>query len=73
MQTHLGVLDDDLTMIRRGAVVKTNDRYICIRDNQVKVTVSHPYACPNILTPFQIEIEAELGERRLQTDLEEMR
>ncbi|MGL4353514.1 MAG: hypothetical protein ACRCTP_06265, partial [Aeromonas popoffii] len=35
---HLGLNTDDVSMIRRGSIVRAGDRFVCIRNGELKVT-----------------------------------
>lgn len=60
-------------MIQRGAIVKSGDRFVCIRNGTLKVTERHPYSQPNEPPPYQIEAEAMRREEKRQAALDEVR
>ncbi|MGY3895758.1 replication endonuclease [Aeromonas enterica] len=70
---HLGLDTEEVTMIRRGLIVRTEDRFVCIRNGELKVTERHPYSQPNEPSPYQIKTEARLREAKLQAALEDVR
>ncbi|MNQ89890.1 hypothetical protein D3C85_1052130 [compost metagenome] len=70
---HMGLDGDEIALVRRGSIVKTGDRYVCIRDGQLKVTDKHPYASPGAPTLHQVEIGAQQREAQRRTRLDEAR
>ncbi|GAA0456634.1 hypothetical protein CF133_04100 [Aeromonas salmonicida] len=70
---HLGLDADDVAMIRRGSIVRAGDRFVCIRNGELKVTERHPYSCPADPNPFHVEIEAKRKEAQRQAALDDAR
>lgn len=70
---HLGLDADDVAMIRRGSIVRAGDRFVCIRNGELKVTERHPYSCPADPDPFHAEIEAKRKEAQRQAALDDAR
>ncbi|WP_434664356.1 replication endonuclease [Aeromonas sp. NJAU223] len=70
---HLGLDDEEMTMIRHGLIVRSGDRSVCIRDGVLKVTERHPFESPNELSPYQIEAEARRREAKRQAELKDVR
>lgn len=70
---HLGLNDEEATMIRRGLIVRVGDRAICIRDGELKVTERHPFASPNEAQSYQIEAEARRWEAKRRAKLKDVR
>ncbi|WP_232302059.1 hypothetical protein, partial [Aeromonas rivuli] len=70
---HLGLGDEEVTMIRRGLIVRQGDRSVCIRDGELKVTERHPFESPNEPSPYQIETEARRREAKRQAEIEDVR
>ncbi len=70
---HLGLSDEEVTMVRRGLIVRAGDRSVCIRDGELKVTERHPFESPNEPSPYHIEAEARRREKKRQADLEDVR
>jgi hypothetical protein len=70
---HLGLDADDVAMIRRGSIVRAGDRFVCIRNGQLKVTERHPYSCPTEPDPFHTGIEAKRREAQRQAALDDAR
>lgn len=70
---HLGLDGDEIAMVQRGAIVKTGDRWVCIRGGQLKVTDMHPYASPETSTPRQVEMTARQREAQRRMLLDEAR
>ncbi|WP_346208959.1 replication endonuclease [Aeromonas salmonicida] len=70
---HLGLDVDDVAMIRRGSIVRAGDRFVCIRNGQLKVTKRHPYSCPTEPDPFHTGIEAKRREAQRQAALDDAR
>jgi hypothetical protein len=68
---HLGLDADDVTMIRRGSIVRVGDRFVCIRNGELKVTERHPYSCPTEPDPFHAGIEAKRREAQRQAALDD--
>ncbi|WP_165576261.1 replication endonuclease [Aeromonas bestiarum] len=68
---HLGLDADDVAMIRRGSIVRVGDRFVCIRNGELKVTERHPYSCPTELAPFHAGIEAKRREAQRQAALDD--
>lgn len=72
-QFHLGLGNEEMAMVRRGLIVRTGDRAVCIRDGELKATARHPFTSPNEPSPYQIESEARRREAKRQVDLEDVR
>ena len=70
---HLGLDKDDVAMIRRDSIVRAGDRFVCIRNSELKVTERHPYSCPADPNPFHAEIEAKRKEAQRQAALDDAR
>ncbi|ELO1555127.1 replication endonuclease [Aeromonas hydrophila] len=70
---HLGLDDEEVTMVRRGLIVRAGDRSVCIRDGELKVTERHPFESPNEPSPYQIEAEARRREAKRQAELKDVR
>ncbi|MGL6349991.1 MAG: hypothetical protein ACRC2U_09145, partial [Aeromonas sp.] len=70
---HLGLCGDEVAMVRRGLIVRTGDRSVCIRDGELKVTERHPFESPNEPSPYQIEAEARHREKKRRAALDEVR
>ncbi len=70
---HLGLNTDDVSMIRRGSIVRAGDRFVCIRNGELKVTERHPYSCPTDPDPFHAGIEAKRKEAQRQVALDDAR
>ncbi|WP_065475610.1 replication endonuclease [Aeromonas hydrophila] len=70
---HLGLDDEEVTMVRRGLIVRAGDRSVCIRDGELKVTERHPFESPNEPSPYQIEAEARRRESKRQAELKDVR
>lgn len=70
---HLGLSDEEVAMVRRGLIVRTGDRSVCIRDGELKVTERHPFESPNEPSPYQIEAEARRREAKRQAELKDVR
>ncbi|WP_439827454.1 replication endonuclease [Aeromonas enteropelogenes] len=70
---HLGLDCDGVAMIRRGLVVRVDDRSICIRGGELKVTEWHSLTSPDELSPYQIEAEARRREKKRRAALDEVR
>lgn len=70
---HLGLGDEEVTMVRRGLIVRAGDRSVCIRDGELKVTERHPFESPNEPSPYQIEAEARRREAKRQAELKDVR
>lgn len=70
---HLGLGDEEVTMVRRGLIVRAGDRSVCIRDGELKVTERHPFESPNEPSPYQIEAEARRRETKRQAELKDVR
>ncbi|MGL6551633.1 hypothetical protein ACSZN3_22615, partial [Aeromonas hydrophila] len=70
---HLGLADEEASMIRRGLIVRAGDRSVCIRDGELKVTERHPFESPNEPSPHQIEAEARRREAKRQAELKDVR
>ncbi|MGL6551623.1 hypothetical protein ACSZN3_22560, partial [Aeromonas hydrophila] len=70
---HLGLDDEEATMVRRGLIVRAGDRSVCIRDGELKVTERHPFESPNEPSPYQIEAEAKHREAQRQAALDDIR
>lgn len=70
---HLGLGDEEVAMVRRGLIVRTGDRSVCIRDGELKVTERHPFESPNEPSPYQIEAEARRREAKRQAELKDVR
>ncbi|MGL6369400.1 replication endonuclease [Aeromonas hydrophila] len=70
---HLGLGGEEVAMVRRGLIVRTGDRSVCIRDGELKVTERHPFESPNEPSPYQIEAEARRREAKRQAELENVR
>ena len=70
---HLGLDGNEIAMVQRGAIVKSGDRYVCIRDGQLKVTDKHPFADPAAIVPHQVEIAAQQREAQRRIRLDEAR
>jgi hypothetical protein len=60
-------------MIRRGSIVRAGDRFVCIRNGELKVTERPPYSCPTDPDPFHAEIEAKRKEAQRQVALDDAR
>lgn len=70
---HLGLSGEEVAMVRRGLIVRTGDRSVCIRDGELKVTERHPFESPNQPSPYQIEAEARRREAKRQVELKDAR
>lgn len=70
---HLGLDGDEIALVRHGAIVKTGEQYVCIRDGQLKVTETHPYASPGAPTPYQVAMSAQQREAQRQARVDEAR
>ncbi|MDD9209800.1 replication endonuclease [Aeromonas dhakensis] len=70
---HLGLCDEEVAMVRRGLIVRTGDRSVCIRDGELKVTERHPFESPNEPSPYQIETEARRRESKRQAEIKDVR
>lgn len=70
---HLGLGDEEVTMVRRGLIVRAGDRSVCIRGGELKVTERHPFESPNEPSPYQIEAEARRREAKRQAELKDVR
>ncbi|MGN5067702.1 replication endonuclease [Aeromonas hydrophila] len=70
---HLGLGDEEVTMVRLGLIVRAGDRSVCIRDGELKVTERHPFESPNEPSPYQIEAEARRRETKRQAELKDVR
>ncbi|MFQ2240221.1 replication endonuclease [Aeromonas dhakensis] len=70
---HLGLDGEEVAMVRRGLIVRTGDRSVCIRDGELKVTERHPFESPNEPSPYQIEAEARRREAKRQAELKDVR
>lgn len=70
---HLGLNNEEVAMVRRGLIVRTGDRSVCIRDGELKVTERHPFESPNEPSPYQIEAEARRREAKRQAELKDVR
>ncbi|KAJ8740027.1 replication endonuclease [Aeromonas veronii] len=70
---HLGLNGEDVAMIQRGLIVKAGDRFICIRNGDLKVSEKHPYASPDEPSAFHLEMEARRREERRSAALDEVR
>ncbi|MFQ2646959.1 replication endonuclease [Aeromonas caviae] len=70
---HLGLSDDEVSMVRRGLIVRIGDRSVCIRDGELKVTERHPFESTNEPSPYQIEAEARRREAKRQAELKDVR
>ncbi|HHW4403778.1 TPA: replication endonuclease [Aeromonas hydrophila] len=70
---HLGIDADDVAMIRRGSIVRAGDRFVCIRNGELKVTERHPYSCPTDPDPFHAGIEAKRKGAQRQAVLDDTR
>ncbi|PHS82486.1 hypothetical protein AAW02_22525 [Aeromonas dhakensis] len=69
----MGLGDEEVAMVRRGLIVRTGDRSVCIRDGELKVTERHPFESPNEPSPYQIEAEARRREAKRQAELKDVR
>lgn len=70
---HLGLDGEEVAMVRRGLIVRTGDRSVCIRGGELKVTERHPFESPNQPSPYQIEAEARRREAKRQAELQDVR
>ncbi len=70
---HLGLNGEDVAMIQRGLIVKAGDRFICVRNGDLKVSEKHPYASPDEPSAFHLEMEARRREERRSAELDEVR
>ncbi|MGY3895480.1 replication endonuclease [Aeromonas enterica] len=70
---HLGLDTDGVAMIRRGSIVRVGDRFVCIRNGELKVTERHPYSQPNAPSLYQIEAEARRRAAKRQETLDDVR
>ncbi|TNI18336.1 replication endonuclease [Aeromonas dhakensis] len=70
---HLGLGGEEVAMVRRGLIVRTGDRSVCIRDGELKVTERHPFESLNEPSPYRIEAEARRREVKRQAELKDMR
>ncbi|RKJ84386.1 replication endonuclease [Aeromonas veronii] len=70
---HLGLDTEDVAMIQRGLIVKAGDRYVCIRNGDLKVSEQHPYSSPDELSPYQAGLEATGRAERRAASLDEIR
>ncbi|MEG0006613.1 MAG: replication endonuclease [Aeromonas sp.] len=72
-QFHLGLDADDVAMIWRGSIVRAGDRFVCIRNGDLKITEKHPYESPNMPSQYQIEMEAKCRDKKRRAALVEVR
>ncbi|MGY3901275.1 replication endonuclease [Aeromonas lusitana] len=70
---HLGLDTEEVAMIRRGSVVRAGDRFVYIRNGDLKVTERHPFASSNEPSPYQVEAEARRREAKRQAELDDVR